>query len=313
MPELREPKLFGTKAEGEYWLDQPEIAGRDEDGNPIFGIGQNARTWLQEPVPVCDLASYAGPPLAAGQFLRDRLNPEEIIGNPEIHQFTQMRQFMQRRHYRVYCVLGDGWDFGVISAKARSTKAYEFMGTRVTGFAHQILKVLLELESALLEKHPELPASGVANFWVSWQVYLFIVVFCTELVVDPSLRELAGDKDPVYLCQQARYFVGKELVTYVREITAGVESQTTAPPRKTGPRPMTEEHLKLKKILFLVGSNWKQPANLTKICRDADEQKIPVPKQWLMGIYLTQVTPRCRILGDGRLSPEFGRVRGAFR
>ena len=32
-----------------------------------------------------------------------------------------------------------------------------------------------------------------------------------------------------------------------------------------------------------------------------------------MGIYLTQVTPRCRILGDGRLSPEFGRVRGAFR
>ena len=33
----------------------------------------------------------------------------------------------------------------------------------------------------------------------------------------------------------------------------------------------------------------------------------------LMGIYLTQVTPRCRILGDGRLSPEFGRVRGAFR
>ena len=32
-----------------------------------------------------------------------------------------------------------------------------------------------------------------------------------------------------------------------------------------------------------------------------------------MGIHLTQVTPSCRILGNGRLSPESGRVRGAFR
>ena len=36
-----------------------------------------------------------------------------------------------------------------------------------------------------------------------------------------------------------------------------------------------------------------------------------LPRQ--MGIHLTQVTPRCRILGNGRLSPESGRVRGAFR
>ena len=33
----------------------------------------------------------------------------------------------------------------------------------------------------------------------------------------------------------------------------------------------------------------------------------------LMGIHLTQVTTRCRILGNGRLSAESGRVRGAFR
>ena len=32
-----------------------------------------------------------------------------------------------------------------------------------------------------------------------------------------------------------------------------------------------------------------------------------------MGIHLTQVTTRCRILGNGRLSAESGRVRGAFR
>ena len=39
----------------------------------------------------------------------------------------------------------------------------------------------------------------------------------------------------------------------------------------------------------------------------------PGVKNTEMGIYLTQVTTRCRIWGNGRLSSESGRVRGAFR
>ena len=53
-----------------------------------------------------------------------------------------------------------------------------------------------------------------------------------------------------------------------------------------------------------------RPAEIT---RTKDSLRISLDQTNEMGIHLTQVTPRCRILGNGRLSPESGRVRGAFR
>ena len=49
------------------------------------------------------------------------------------------------------------------------------------------------------------------------------------------------------------------------------------------------------------------------VAADVDDVESLKPEFPMMGIHLTQVTPRCRILGNGRLSPESGRVRGAFR
>ena len=50
--------------------------------------------------------------------------------------------------------------------------------------------------------------------------------------------------------------------------------------KKPGPPPMTEQHQALAEIVQPYGVAWKDDLNLSRICKEADRRKVPVPKQW---------------------------------
>ena len=55
-----------------------------------------------------------------------------------------------------------------------------------------------------------------------------------------------------------------------------------AAPRKRGPKPDRENHLKVATLIRSYGENWTTDDNLVEICDELDRQSVPVPKTWLM-------------------------------
>ena len=50
--------------------------------------------------------------------------------------------------------------------------------------------------------------------------------------------------------------------------------------RKRGPKPDTENHAKVLKIISAYGEHWTSDDNLLEICEEFDRVGIPVPKTW---------------------------------
>jgi hypothetical protein len=68
------------------------------------------------------------------------------------------------------CYLDEDWRFGEIEADARQRLGHNYSGRRHQSIAEIILKVVYDLEGALVKAHPDALCPAVADFWRSWQV-----------------------------------------------------------------------------------------------------------------------------------------------
>jgi hypothetical protein len=54
-----------------------------------------------------------------------------------------------------------------------------------------------------------------------------------------------------------------------------------AAPRKRGPKPDHESHIKVANIIRRFGEDWTSDDNLFEVCEELDREDVPVPKTWL--------------------------------
>ena len=199
-PDGNQFKPFVSERAAWLWLRR-----RDSSGEPRLD------NW-SEPVRLSWLDSYPSAPFK-GQRFQDFLKLDDIDESPQITRQNRFFMSIQGRASRITCCLADDWQFNVIAERAKLGVGHRFHGRKTPpSLAGHIVLCLYDVEDALRELHPELPADAISDFWRSWQVSCHIQEFWL-LDLRPTLAE-PKDYDPNGPYGNALFFVRKEIENY---------------------------------------------------------------------------------------------------
>jgi hypothetical protein len=224
---------------------------------------QQAGQWL-DPLPVRLFEECDGPRFKGPWFSEGRQQTTSLLSHRK-YLATSVGDAVRDQILPLRCFLGDDWDFLKIEGDARKGRGHVWEGLDRPVLDHLIL-VICDLENALRRRHQVLSAAALYDFWRSWQVHLHVAQFCR--------RSLFKDWNE-YELEQARNLADRQLSAYAWSIEP--LDRTSG---NTGPRPRTDDHEKLVRIVEPYGSSWKEERNLSKICSEADRQKVFVPQKW---------------------------------
>ena len=215
-----------NKAERYEWAVFPLQPWPDGDQFKPFLSEKAASRWLRrrdssgelrpdnwsEPVRLSWLDSYPGATFT-GQRFQDFLKLDDIDESQQITRQTKFFMDILDRASELTCCLADDWQFDEITERARLGVGHRFHGRKTPpSLASHFVLCLYDVEDALFEVHPELPADAICDFWRSWQVSCHIQEFWL-LYLRPTVPE-PKDYNPDSPYGNALFFVRKEIKNY---------------------------------------------------------------------------------------------------
>jgi hypothetical protein len=208
-------------------------------------------------VPINWIDERTGHPYAGRRF-REFLPLDRVRSVQATDLDADIEEISESRYPNVAYDLGSDWQFDRLQAGANKREGHTFRGRVIDSLPHQLVMIAYDLETSLLNVHPDLPSQALGAFWTSWRVWQHLASWCPKI-----LGKLLQQNHKAVLLQgtgesMAVRFVCRQLSAYAQEVRGWSGASDPAlsefgnrgpKKRKRGPKSDDTSHMRVAEIL----------------------------------------------------------------